>query len=146
MFVLAMGTGMLARTLVTLIKVRFMTGRHFVTAFYTAHEKFMNGFTCAGSTLTVRLFQQVAAKKPLYVNQPNRFCFKGHIPYCYCQQMITIGFTGTMYVCSLNNPIELHQSTIYFAIFFKFPSRFSPTQCRHQIVCKIQSLWCRQVT
>ena len=34
------------------------------------------------STLTLRLFQQVAVRKPLYVNQPNQFCFKGHILYC----------------------------------------------------------------
>ena len=36
----------------------------------------------AYSTLTLRLFQQVAVRKPLYVNQPNKFCFKGHILYC----------------------------------------------------------------
>ena len=33
----------------------------------------------ADSTLTLRLFQQVAVRKPLYVNQPNMFCFKVHI-------------------------------------------------------------------
>ena len=33
----------------------------------------------ADSTLTVRLFQQVTVRQPLYVNQPNKFCFKGHI-------------------------------------------------------------------
>ena len=36
----------------------------------------------ADSTLTWRLFQQVAVRNPLYVNQPNKFCFKGHILYC----------------------------------------------------------------
>ena len=34
------------------------------------------------STLTLRLFQQVAVRKPLYVNHPNKFCFKGQILYC----------------------------------------------------------------
>ena len=33
----------------------------------------------ADSTLTLRLFQQVAVRKLLYVHQPNKFCFKGHI-------------------------------------------------------------------
>ena len=36
----------------------------------------------ADSTLTLRLFQQVTVRKPLYVKQPNKFCFKGHILYC----------------------------------------------------------------
>ena len=36
----------------------------------------------ADSTLTVQLFQQVAVRKPLHVNQPDKFCFKGHILYC----------------------------------------------------------------
>ena len=34
------------------------------------------------STLTLRLFQQVAVGKHLYVNQSNKFCLKGHILYC----------------------------------------------------------------
>ena len=70
----------------------------------------------ADSTLTVRLFQEVAVWKPLYINLPNKFCFKGHILYSYWQKMITIGFMGTMYVCLLNKPIELYYSTTYFAI------------------------------
>ena len=35
----------------------------------------------ADSTITVRLFQQVAVRKPLYINQPNKYCFKWHILY-----------------------------------------------------------------
>ena len=34
------------------------------------------------SALALRLFQQVAVRKPLYINQPNKFCFKGDILYC----------------------------------------------------------------
>ena len=70
----------------------------------------------ADSTITVRLFQQVAVRKPLYVNQPNKFCFKGRILYCKRQKMITIGFTGTMHVSLLDKPIELYHSTTYFTI------------------------------
>ena len=33
-------------------------------------------------------------------------------------EMIIIGFTGTMYACLLNKPIELSHSTTYFAIFY----------------------------
>ena len=36
----------------------------------------------ADLTLTVLFFQQVAVRKPLCINQPNKFCFKGHILYC----------------------------------------------------------------
>ena len=72
----------------------------------------------ADSTLAVRLFQQVTVRSPLYINQPNKFCFKGHILYCQWQKMITIGFTGTMNVCLLSKPIELYRSTKYFAIVF----------------------------
>ena len=39
--------------------------------------------------------------------------------------MITMVFIGTMYVCLLNEPIELYHSTGYFAIFFfNFPPDF----------------------
>ena len=71
----------------------------------------------ADSTITVRLFQQVAVRKPLYVNHPNTICFKGHILYWSWQKMITIGFIGTMHVSLLNKPIELYNSTTNFAIF-----------------------------
>ena len=71
----------------------------------------------ADSTITVRLFQQVAVRKPLYVNHPNKICFKGHILYWSWQKMITIGFIGTMHVSLLNKPIELYNSTTNFAIF-----------------------------
>ena len=57
-------------------------------------------------------------QKTLYVNQPNKFCFQGHILYCYWQKMITIGFTGTMYVCLLNKLIEVYHATRNFAIFW----------------------------
>ena len=71
----------------------------------------------AGSTLAVWLFQQVAVWKPLHVNEPHKFWFKGHILYCWWQEMITTGFTRTMHVCLLNKPIELCHSTTHFAIF-----------------------------
>ena len=64
------------------------------------------------STLTLKLFRQVAVRKPLYVNQP-----KGISCIVNGRKMITTGFTGTMYACLLNKPIELHHSTTYFAIF-----------------------------
>ena len=32
--------------------------------------------------------------------------------------MITIEFTGTIYVCLLNKPIELYHSATHFAIFY----------------------------
>ena len=39
--------------------------------------------------------------------------------------MITIGFTGTIYVCLLIKPIELYHSTTYFAIFYISPQIFN---------------------
>ena len=80
-------------------------------------------YPAADSTLTVQLFQQVAVRKPFYTNQPNKFCFKGHTPYCSFNKITIIQFTGTMYICLLNKPIELDHSTTYFA-FFNFASDF----------------------
>ena len=88
-------------------------------------KKYNTVLPTADSTRTVRLFQEVAVWKPLYINLPNKFCFKGHILNCWWQKMITIGFMGTMYVCLLNKPIELYQSTTYFAISLMSPQIFT---------------------
>ena len=93
----------------------------------------------AESTRTVRLFQQVAVRKYLYINQPNEFCFKGYILYCKLLKMITIGFTGTMYVCLLDKLIGLYHSTTYFAILFIFPPDF------HQLNGDTRSRACYKV-
>ena len=47
---------------------------------YTAHKKFMNGFACSGFDPYVQLFQQGAVRKSLYVDRPNKFCFKKAYP------------------------------------------------------------------
>ena len=98
--------------------------------------------TIADTTVTVRLFQQVTVRKPLFINQSNKFCFRMHVPYCKCKKMITIGFTRTLYVCLLKKPIELYHSTKHFAVFLNFTRDFTnvmETANRVQI-CVVEKL------
>ena len=109
----ALGSPMFALSLDDFLSLREGPGTNI--HIYIAPKKFMNSFGCHGYGPC--LFQQVTVRKPLYINQPNKFCFSGHILYCSCQKMITIGFTRTMYACLLKKPIELYQSTTYFPVF-----------------------------
>ena len=113
---------------------------------YTAHKNLWTVFACCGFDPYGGIISTIAVRKPLYVNHLKKFCFRGHVPYCQCRKMITIGFTGNMYVCLLKKPIEFYRSTTYFAIFLISLSDFHQrngenTCCKICGVDKLTNNW-----
>ena len=77
---------------------------------YTANKKFMNSFVCRGYDPCGAIISTGHYQKTHVYKSPNKFCVRGYVPY------VAIGSIRTIYVCELKKPIELYQSTTYFAV------------------------------